>query len=192
MSEYVYILTHSKIPGLIKIGRTENVKERMKTLASATGVPGPFEYYYSRKVKDAGAVEKRLQEELKKNRIGKTEFFELEPGPAKVMLQSPPIYNATSSKKPKGHIDQKSNSKTKKIRASAFSFIEVGIPLGSEISLRKDPKIIAIVVNDRQVEYRGRRTSLSPLTKELLNLRHTPQGPAYWVYKGQVLAKMRS
>ncbi|MDB2668780.1 GIY-YIG nuclease family protein [Alphaproteobacteria bacterium] len=43
MSEFVYILTNPTIPDLVKIGRTTNLEERLRSLSSHTGVPVPFE-----------------------------------------------------------------------------------------------------------------------------------------------------
>jgi hypothetical protein len=40
---YVYILSHSNMPGLLKIGMTErSIEERVNELSSSTGVPGKF------------------------------------------------------------------------------------------------------------------------------------------------------
>ena len=42
MSEIIYILNNQAMPGIIKIGHTSNLKERVKTLSSHSGVPVPF------------------------------------------------------------------------------------------------------------------------------------------------------
>ncbi len=47
MSEIVYVLTNPTMPGLIKIGRTTNLEQRVKSLSSDTGVPLPFEVFYA-------------------------------------------------------------------------------------------------------------------------------------------------
>ena len=195
MSEYVYILTHPRMPGLIKIGRAKNVEERMKTLSRHSGVPESFECYYSCPVADGLAVENRMHEGLAGQRVKGTgqrakgkEFFKFNPEFAKYILMK--IRNTTSSKKNENIGNKKPKRDSNNKRASAFRFLEVNISPGSEISLKNNPKIKAIVFDDRRVKYQGKVIFLSPLTKELLNLRHTPQGPAYWVYKGQVLAKM--
>ena len=53
MNEIVYLLTNPSIPDLLKIGRTKNLEERMRSLSSHSGVPAPFECFYACKVADA-------------------------------------------------------------------------------------------------------------------------------------------
>ena len=44
----VYILTNEAMPGLIKIGYTDNtIEKRMKELSRHSGVPLPFTCYYA-------------------------------------------------------------------------------------------------------------------------------------------------
>ncbi len=60
MSEYVYILTNPTIPDLVKIGRTTNLEERLRSLSSHKGVSVPYECYYCCEVADGNDIEKRL------------------------------------------------------------------------------------------------------------------------------------
>ena len=62
MNEIVYLLTNPSIPDLLKIGRTKNLEERMRSLSSHSGVPAPFECFYACKVADADEVEKRVHD----------------------------------------------------------------------------------------------------------------------------------
>ena len=194
------------MPGLIKIGRAENVKERMKSLSSASGVPGPFKYFYSRKVKDADAAEKKMHEALKKNRIEGTEFFELEPEPAKFMLQSPAVHSAISAKKTKSNSHKnQTSSKLKRVKsfapkgakASAFKFSDVGIRQGDKLSFVRDSKIVVTVVDEKSIEYRGTTYSLSGLARKILLEQYNQKrigvdGPALWVYQGKTVRRLLS
>ena len=57
---FVYILTNEAMPGIIKIGLTENpVSERVLQL-DTTSVPVPFQCYYAAKVEDHKKVERAL------------------------------------------------------------------------------------------------------------------------------------
>lgn len=58
---YLYVLINPSIPGKVKIGRTERRPEdRMKELSSATGVPTPFELYFSLYFNDCHKAEKDI------------------------------------------------------------------------------------------------------------------------------------
>ena len=52
MSEIIYILSNPTMPGIIKIGHTSNLKERVRNLSSPPGVPVQFEVYYACIVED--------------------------------------------------------------------------------------------------------------------------------------------
>jgi hypothetical protein len=78
MTEIVYILTNPVIPDLIKIGRTTNLEERLRSLSSHSGVPVPFECYYACEVRDSQDVERRLHGAFGDHRINpKREFLGL-------------------------------------------------------------------------------------------------------------------
>ena len=80
MNEIVYILTNPVFPDLVKIGRTTNLEERVRSLSSQTGVPVPFEVYYSCTIDDSKKVEKHLHDGFGDNRINpRREFFRINP-----------------------------------------------------------------------------------------------------------------
>ena len=84
----VYILTNPAMPGLIKIGHTINLVERIRSLSSTTGVPLPFECYYAVEVGNHVSLEKRMHNGLASKRINPgREFFEMNPEDAKQILQ---------------------------------------------------------------------------------------------------------
>jgi len=84
----VYILTNPVMPGLVKIGHTINLAERMRSLYSTSGVPLPFECYYAVEVSDHVSLEKRMHKGLITKRISPArEFFEMNPEDAKQILQ---------------------------------------------------------------------------------------------------------
>jgi hypothetical protein len=81
MAEIVYVLTNEAMPGLVKIGLTnDTVEARLTTLSSHTGVPLPFECYFAAEVKDSARIEKILHQLFAEARINpKREFFRLDP-----------------------------------------------------------------------------------------------------------------
>ena len=76
-----------------------------------------------------------------------------------------------------------------------FSFRAVGL-IGKSVVFIKNPEYTAKVVGDREVEFEGRRTKLSPLTRELFermgraNSSGAYQGAQYWSYGGVKLARL--
>lgn len=55
---FVYLLMHSYMPGVCKIGKTERPPhQRAAELSSSTGVPGPFQVVCYVEVEDPDAVE---------------------------------------------------------------------------------------------------------------------------------------
>jgi hypothetical protein len=74
---WVYVLTNSAMPGLVKIGlTTRNPTIRASELTAATGVPAPFVIAWCRAVSDCAYVESAVHRMLDDRRVsGKREFF---------------------------------------------------------------------------------------------------------------------
>lgn len=88
MANVVYILTNQCMPNLIKIGRTNDLNQRVRELSRATGVPLPFEVHYACEVEDNCKVEKALHEAFGEERINpKKEFFTKNPERVKAVLR---------------------------------------------------------------------------------------------------------
>ena len=81
MSEYVYILINSSLPGLLKIGKTSRTpEERAAELSQNTNMPTPFMVAYEEQIPDSTTAEKFIHEELKNQgyRINDSrEFFSI-------------------------------------------------------------------------------------------------------------------
>ena len=71
MSEIVYLLTNPVMDGLVKIGRTANLEDRVRSLSVHSGVPVPFEVFYACRVNDANRVEKSLHDAFGDHRGGR-------------------------------------------------------------------------------------------------------------------------
>ena len=77
---FVYVLTNTSMPGIVKIGLTKNIKDRISNLSSRTAVPTPFELYRAIEVKDMFEVEKQLHNYFRKQRKNmQREFFSISP-----------------------------------------------------------------------------------------------------------------
>ncbi len=179
------------MPGYVKVGRTTNLKKRIRDL-DKTGVPLPFECFYACTVKNAIFVEKQLHDAFLDSRVRPNrEFFLLPPERVISALKLAEIENVT----PKEDVvettgDQQALNKARARRAS-LNFKMVGIPTGSELVYIHDESIKAKVVNNRQIEWDGQTTSLSASAQKLLGYLHSVQGTAYWMYEGETLDERR-
>lgn len=85
MNGHIYILTHPRMPGLVKIGlTTTTVAQRVSEINASTGVPGKFREFCSFPVSDPLRVESVVHRKLRPFRlVTNKEFFELKPSVAK-------------------------------------------------------------------------------------------------------------
>lgn len=79
MSGYVYLLVNERLPGLVKIGRTQRDPFARAAELRTTGVPSPFEVLATIRVSQPEVTERRLHTRLAEYRVsGDREFFELD------------------------------------------------------------------------------------------------------------------
>jgi S-DNA-T family DNA segregation ATPase FtsK/SpoIIIE len=90
MSEFIYILENTLMPGLVKIGRTErSVSERVGELSSHTGVPTSFTVVKEYAVENSVEAEKKIHERLSDFRVNDNrEFFKMEAEDAMDIIES--------------------------------------------------------------------------------------------------------
>ena len=78
MTGYIYILSNTSMPGLIKIGCTSrSPEERRRELSRPTGIPVDFEVEYEIYSPNIKGVEKAIHKALAKYKFGK-EFFKID------------------------------------------------------------------------------------------------------------------
>lgn len=197
MTEIVYILTNPVFPDLVKIGRTKNLEERVRSLSSQTGVPVPFEVYYSCTVDDSKKVEKHLHDGFSDHRINpRREFFRINPERVLSILKLVEIEDVTPNDEFVENEDELVSLNNEKTRRSSFKFSSVGIKPGSVLNFVRDEGITVTVIDDKNVEFEGNITSLSQSSLVLLNRDFgkdwkTVRGPDYWVYNNETLSELR-
>ena len=197
MSEYIYILTNPTIPDLVKIGRTTNLEERLRSLSSHSGIPVSFECYYCCEVKDAQDIEKRLHFGLGDHRINpKREFFRISPERVKMLLEGWAIREVTPETDVVESREEQESLNRERSRLPVFTFSIVDIPIGSEISFLRDSSLVATVTGDREIEFEGTKSSLNQASLEVLNNRFgkswgSCRGPDYWVFGNETLTERR-
>ena len=196
MTEIVYILTNPAIPDLIKIGRTINLEERLRSLSSHSGVPVPFECYYACEVTDSQDVERRLHGAFGDHRINpKREFFRINPERVQMILEALSLRDVTPETDVVEDEEDVETLRRANERRPAFKFSLVNVPVGATLHFIKDEEVTCSVVDDKQVEFEGSTTSLSDAARTMLH-RHggkltAAHGPRYWIYKNETLTERR-
>ena len=197
MIEIVYILTNPTIPDLVKIGRTTNLEERMKTLSSHSGIPVPFECYYGCEVEDGQDVERRLHFGFGDHRVNpKREFFRINPERVKMILEGFSLKDVTPTSDVVEDDQERDTLKKEKSRRPVFRFSMVDIDIGSELTFLKDENLTCRVVSDREIEFEGTSSSLNQVSLDLLKNRFgkswgSVRGPDFWIYENETLTERR-
>lgn len=212
MSDIIYILTNETFPGLVKIGFTTNLDERIRTLS--TSVPEEFECYYSCEVEEGTGrdVERRLHTAFEDLRVPKKEFFKIKPRRVKAVLELLAVQNTTSdryviknrgtsNRKNKKPLDRKKSRRPSERRKSGkaplFTFSMVNIPMGSELTLLEDKTKTAKVVGERKIKYKGRIDFISTITQDIFNNElginwSAVRGANHWLFEGETLSARRA
>ena len=197
MTEIVYILTNPTIPDLVKIGRTTNLEERMKTLSSHSGIPVPFECYYGCEVEDGQDVERRLHFGFGDHRVNpKREFFRINPERVKMILEGFSQKDVTPTSDVVEDDQERDTLNRERSRRPVFRFSMVDIESGSELTFLKDETLTCRVVSDREIEFERTSSSLNQVTLDLLNNRFgkswgSVRGPDFWIYENETLTERR-
>ena len=197
MAEIVYLLTNPVMPDLVKIGRTTNLEERLRSLSTHSGVPVPFEVFYACEVSDSAKVERQIHEGFGDHRINpKREFFRINPERILAILKLVELRDVTPVEDVvEDRVEQDSLNRERNRREN-FRFSILGLKAGSVLTFLRDESIQATVIDDRRISFEGKETSLSSSALEILRTRYgyrakTIAGPQYWCFEGKTLSEMR-
>ncbi len=194
---YVYILTNPSMPDYIKIGYTTDIKSRLNTL-DTTGVPKPFEPYFTVKTEKYKILEKVIHRELDKltdTRVRKNrEFFKISPEVARDLLLN--ISELLDDRE----IDDFGNETAKDTRNADGSirptsrpttFAMLKIPIGTELEpiTSKYPKITTIDDNNLVRLDNGEEKTISRVAVDATG--HSRNGFQCYKYKNEVLSDIR-
>jgi hypothetical protein len=196
MQQTVYILTNEAMPGLVKIGFTEgSVQNRISNLSSATGVPLPYECYYAAEVDDMKRVESLLHQLFSEHRINpKREFFRLDPEKVVLALSIGRFKDVTPSELIADE-EEKAALEKAKARRAPLSLEAIGVHPGAVLTFSRDENRTTTVAAGNKVILDGEMMSLSAAALKLLRdlgyKTPTAQGPAYWIFDGELLDERR-
>ncbi|WP_281700862.1 GIY-YIG nuclease family protein [Acetobacter malorum] len=204
----IYILTNPVMPGLVKIGKTDQIiSKRLKQLYSS-GVPVPFECFYAKRVSDYHRVEKHLHGAFGDHRInGNREFFRIEPERVQLILElldgeviavdEEPLPSQADQSDGENPItpDDVAAFQREQKRQPNFNFSMIGLKPGAVLEWISDPDIKCTVWDDKKVMLEGEIVSLTKaagmvftkLGKNFVALR----GPDYWTFQGKTLTALR-
>jgi len=190
----VYILTNPSMPGLVKIGMTEQDDANVRVAQLyTTGVPFPFTIEFVGKVADAERVEDAFHIAFGPYRVNpKREFFRIDPEQAIALLSLLHSEDATEEVKSQiTGIDEQSlaAAQNEVSRRPKFSFEEMGVPVGAELAFVKGG-VTVCVADSKKVRYGDELVTLSALTKKLLDLPYYVRPAIYWTYNGRLLSEI--
>ena len=196
MPGIVYILTHPAMDGLIKIGCTHDLAERMRTLYSSS-VPAPFTCYYAARVDDVEAVERDLHEIFGDRRINpRREFFTADPHRVARALRNHASWLEdvvdTTEQEP-GDIAAAARTQETTEKVAPVDIERLGIPVGAEFTFVDREEITCRVfqLKPLRVEYNGEILSLSAAARIVLCVAYSVNGTLYWMYQGKTIWEWR-
>ena len=197
----VYLLTNDCMPGLVKIGKTSrlNLDKRMKELFT-TGVPLPFKCDHACRVPLAhmDELEKALHLAFAPQRVNENrEFFRISPEQVKPILR---LLNhmtegdVTAEVEAEIEKDLTEDDKVAIVKAKSkrppLDFFAMGLHPGDSLQFIGEPPCVVTISTARKVIHNGMETSLTALTKELLNKDYAVQPTRFWSVNGENLLDM--
>lgn len=214
--EIVYILTNPSLAGWIKIGMTSknDIAQRLKQLNNSEAIPLDFRVYALLHCDDAHQTESLIHrlfdtinpeihaiEQRANGRVRKKEFFQIEPEKAfevmeTVVALAPESYElekpeATKEEKDIEDIVREVAHREKRNRTT---FKMLGIPIGAELTLARDPDIKCTVVDDtNMVEYKGEKFVISSLAWKVIGAQNGDGVSGFYefMYQGERLWNRR-
>lgn len=188
----VYVLTNPAMPGLVKIGRTDqdDANTQIAQLYT-TGVPVPFKLEFACKVPNSEEVERALHIAFGPSRVNpKREFFTLNADQAIAILRLLHTEDTTAAvvQQPTG-LDQQSLAAADQLRSRRpnINFEEMGILSGEVLqSIHNDTTVT--IVGPRKVMLGDTELSLTAATRQALGTDYSVQPGPHWTYKGRLVS----
>ena len=213
---FIYILTNPSFKEYVKIGYADNVEARLKQLNNSECIPFVFRAYATYEVEER-LTDKKLHsliDQLNPNlrsidnvggKVRVREFYAMSPEQAYSILETIAILGghrerlklwAPSAKEQKDEDLAQEIEEEHIERQSPFTFSKCHIPVGATITYfnrgKANSGVECVVVDDKAVEYQGKKYSLSALATELSGSKHGVAGPRYFKYKGEWLNTIRA
>ena len=200
MTGIVYCLENPAMPDLVKIGTTQDIEQRIKSLDN-TSVPLPFVCVAAMEVDDATEIEQLLHDVFGDHRVrSNREFFEVNAERVAAALRLTRGRDVTPTSDVVEDEEARLALNKARKKRERFNFNMVAIGPGSELQFRyKDisnegEPITAEVASHNKITFEGQETSLSGAATSILQrhgIQWPAQGPLYWYYEGESLDDRR-
>lgn len=209
----IYILTNPSFPDYVKIGYADDIEKRLKQLNRSECIPFAFRVYATYEVNSRlsdlklHSIIDKLNPDLRsiddfngQKRV--REFYAMKPEEAYAILEAmAEIHDCKEKLKliTPSEVEKKEEELAQEIdtesheRMENFSFFKCQIPIGAEIeySNNGDTGIFCKVIDEKTIEYKGEKMSLSAAAKLLSGKKYSVAGPRYFKYKGEWLNDIR-
>lgn len=211
----IYILTNPSFKEYVKIGYADDVQRRLNQLNRSECIPFAFRVYATYEV-DSRLSDMKIHSIIDKlnpnlrsietfeGKERKREFYAMSPEDAYSILEAIAEINGRQDKLKKiqpTKIEQDDEDEAEEIeeehkeRCTPFRFSLCGIKIGEEIEFccrgNEHSGLKCIVIDDKQVEFNGKKWSLSGLATKLTDSKWGVAGPRYFKYKGEWLNIIR-
>lgn len=205
----VYILKDDHFKRGVKIGRAQNVAQRMRSLVTANPWLSVYVKIRTTKwIELEKATHNIIKLVAKRKQVKNSEFYLIEPEKAKhIMLEFARLIDRDdfqisagdgSEVEPKtiGENVKKKCARTEptKQKQANFSFAAVGIPIGSVLQFTLDSLGVNVADEKNKVVFKGKTYSLSGFVRAFHphpNKAGAYQGPKFFTYNGVLLTDLR-
>ena len=210
----IYVLTNPSFPEYVKIGYADDINKRLKQLNRSECIPFAFRVYATYEVNSRlsdlkiHAIIDKLNPNLRSietfdghKRV--REFYAMSPEDAYSILEAlAEIHGCTDKLKliQPNEEEERAEETADEIaterqeKAENFSFAKCQIPVGATVEYCNAgvSGIYCTVVDDRMVEYQGKKMYLTSLAKMLVGRKTPIAGPRYFKYNGEWLNDIRN
>ena len=190
----MYCLVNQAMPGYVKIGKTGNLEERLRSLDN-TSMPLSFEYVFALEVEEPDKIERLLHQTFHDQRTRSTrEFFEVGPERVIAAMQLTGGRDVTPATLTAEDEESRQAVEKSRSRRERFNFEMVKIPVGAEIYFWDDSAITCTVQSRNRVLFEGRETSISAAAGDVAERRGMSRniaGTGYWYFEGESLHERR-
>jgi hypothetical protein len=186
---YIYIFTCESLKGLVKIGQTTDIKNRI--INASTWSPAGFDCAFALESEQYKDIEKLVHFAYRHCWEGK-EFFNIQLDDAIRFFQKLAKLGIAKVVPTNSLVvkPDKQFKKGDKVRADNTTFESLNIPIGSELIFKDNPAEICETYDSvNQVKYKGEVMSLSALACRLAN--SNISGYWYFKYNGRILWDIR-